>query len=197
MIYVIMKQILLLSGYAGSGKDAAASLLMEECGFQRFAFADALKDLVADCTGIPVTIFHSSQKDTVIPPSSKYHPKTYRDLLLEVAREERAKDLDVFSRIVAGQIQESDGLRNRFVISDWRYKREESFLRSVLDPATYQIVRVRIKRSSVTPSADPTEHDLDDEHMDTVIQNDGSISDLRDQVHSAFRRSQPGSYISS
>jgi hypothetical protein len=192
-----MKQILLLSGYAGSGKDAAASLLMEECGFQRFAFADALKELVAARTGIPVTIFHSSQKDTVIPPSSKYHPKTYRDLLLEIAREERAKDLDVFSRIVAGQIQDSDGLRNRFVISDWRYKQEESFLRSVLDPATYQIVRLRIKRSSVTPSADPTEHDLDNEHMDTVIQNDGSISDLRDAVHSAVRRSQPGSYISS
>ncbi len=194
-----MKQILLLSGYAGSGKDAAASLLIDECGFQRFAFADALKDLVATRTGIPVTIFHSSQKDTVIPSSSKYHPKTYRDLLLEVAKEERVKDLDVFSRIVAEQIRESEvpglgmGLINRFVISDWRYKREESFLRSALDPATYQIVRVRIKRSSVTPSADPTEHDLDDERMDTVIQNDGSISDLRDAVHSAFRRSQPGS----
>lgn len=188
-----MKQILLLSGYAGSGKDAAASLLMEECGFQRFAFADALKDLVAAKTGIPVSIFHSSQKDTVIPPSSKYHPKTYRDLLLQVAREERAKDLDVFSRIVVAQICENETSGLRFVISDWRYKREESFLRSAIDPTTYQIVRVRIKRSSVTPSADPTEHDLDDEHMDTVIQNDGSISDLRDQVHSAFRRSQPGS----
>ena len=190
-----MKQILLLSGYAGSGKDAAASLLMEECGFQRLAFADALKELVAARTGIPVSIFHSSQKDTVIPPSSKHHPKTYRDLLLEVAKEERAKDLDVFSRVVAARICEVPGvgLINRFVISDWRYKREESFLRSALDPATYQIVRVRIKRTSVTPSTDPTEHDLDDERMDTVIQNDGSISDLRDQVHSAFRRSQPGS----
>lgn len=189
-----MKQILLLSGYAGSGKDAAASLLMDECGFQRFAFADALKDLVAAKTGIPVTIFHSSQKDTVIPPSSKYHPKTYRDLLLEVAKEERAKDLDVFSRIVATQIQEAaSGGQRRFVISDWRYKREESFLRSALEAATYQIMRVRIKRDSVTPSSDPTEHDLDDERMDTVIHNDGSISDLRDAVHSAFRRSQPGS----
>jgi hypothetical protein len=161
---------------------------MEECGFQRFAFADALKDLVAVRTGIPVTIFHSSQKDTVIPPSSKHHPKTYRDLLLEVAKEERAKDLDVFSRVVATQIQESAAVGGRFVISDWRYRREESFLRSALDPATYQIVRARIKRSTVTPSSDLTEHDLDEELMDTVIQNDGSISDLRDQVHSAFRR---------
>ena len=189
-----MKQILLLSGYAGSGKDAAASLLMEECGFQRFAFADALKELVAVRTGIPVSIFHSSQKDTVVPSSSKHHPKTYRDLLLEVAKEERAKDLDVFSRIVATQIEEAgSGGQRRFVISDWRYKREESFLQSALDSATYQIVRVRIKRLAVTPSTDPTEHDLDEEPMDIVIQNDGSISDLRDAVHSAFRRSQPGS----
>jgi hypothetical protein len=179
-----MKQILLVSGYAGSGKDAVASLLMEEFGFSRFAFADALKDLVSAKTDIPVTIFHSAQKDTIIPFSSP--PRTYRDLLLEVAKEERAKDLDVFSRIVAAQIEESTW--RRFVISDWRYKREESFLRSALDPAEYTIQRVRIKRSSVTPSLDPTEHDLDDERMDTVIQNNGFISELRDALRSAVRK---------
>jgi hypothetical protein len=31
--------ILMLSGWAGSGKDAAAALLLEEMGFIRFAFA--------------------------------------------------------------------------------------------------------------------------------------------------------------
>ena len=179
-----MKQILLVSGYAGSGKDAVASLLMEEFGFSRFAFADALKGLVSAKSGIPATIFHSAQKDTVIPLASP--PRTYRDLLLEVAKEERAKDLDVFSRIVVSEIEESTW--RRFVISDWRYKREESFLRSALDPAEYTIQRVRIKRTSVTPSPDLTEHDLDDERMDIVIQNDGFISDLRDALRSVIRR---------
>jgi hypothetical protein len=188
-----MKQILLLSGYSRSGKDSAATLLMEECAYQRFAFADALKDAVADATDIPVAIFHSSQKDAVIPGQTNTY-KTYRDLLLEFAREKRAMVLDIFSRVVANQIKESEG--SRFVITDWRYRREETFLRSYLDPTLYTIVRARIYRSSVIPFSDETEHDLDGELMDVVIQNNGSISDLRDAVHSALRRIQSGSYTS-
>jgi hypothetical protein len=88
---------------------------------------------------------------------------------------------------VGTQIVESD--TDRIVISDWRYRREESFLRSFLDPTIYQIRRARVIRSIVTPSTAPIEHDLDGEPMDLIIPNDGSISDLRDAVHSAFSRS--------
>jgi hypothetical protein len=183
-----MKQILLLSGYARSGKDSVANLLEEECGFRRFAFADALKEMVAAHTGIPVSMFHSQQKDTAILSIS---PKTYRDLLIEVADQKRAIDPDIFSRIVASQIVESDA--SYVVISDWRYKREESFLRSILDPATYHIQRGRVIRSTVIPSEKPIEHDLDGEPMDVVIPNDGSISDLRDAVHSAVSLIHPSS----
>lgn len=35
--------ILGLCGYAGVGKDTAAEVLLEECGFQRIAFADPIK----------------------------------------------------------------------------------------------------------------------------------------------------------
>ena len=188
-ISCIMKQILLLSGYARSGKDSVANLLEEECGFRRFAFADALKEMVAAQTGIPVALFHSLQKDSVIPgPSSS---KTYRDLLIEVADQKRAVDPDIFSRLIATQIVESDA--DRIVISDWRYRREESFLRSTLDPTIYQIQRGRVIRSTVIPSQKPIEHDLDGEPMDLIIPNDGSISDLRDAAHSAFSRIHPSS----
>ena len=186
-IRCIMKQILLLSGYARSGKDSVANLLEEECGFHRFAFADALKEMVAAVTGIPVVMFHSLQKDTVAPGFSK----TYRDLLIEIADQKRAIDPDIFSRIVATQIVENDS--DRIVISDWRYKREESFLRSTLDPAVYHIQRGRVRRSTVIPSEKPIEHDLDGEPMDLIIPNDGSISDLRDAVHSAVSLIHPSS----
>ena len=182
-----MKQILLLSGYARSGKDSVANLLEEEKGYRRFAFADALKEMVAAHTGIPVGMFHSLQKDSVISGSSK----TYRDLLIEIADQKRAIDPDIFSRIVAAQIVES-GV-DRVVISDWRYKREESFLRSFLDPTVYHIQRVRVHRSTVIPSEKPIEHDLDGEPMDVAIENNGSISDLRDAIHSAFSLCHPSS----
>jgi hypothetical protein len=177
-----MKQILLLSGYARSGKDSVSNLLEEECGFRRFAFADALKEMVASHTGIPVLLFHSLQKDTLIPGQTK----TYRDLLIEVADQKRAIDPDIFSRIVATQIVESEA--SQVVISDWRYKREESFLRANLDPEIYKIHRGRVSRRGVTPSEKPIEHDLDGEPMDIMIQNDESLADLRDAAHSAVRR---------
>ena len=183
-----MKQILLLSGYARSGKDSVANLLEEEHGYRRFAFADALKEMVAAHTGIPVSMFHSQQKDTAI---SSISPKTYRDLLIEIADQKRAVDPDIFSRIVGTQIIESGS--DRVVISDWRYRREESFLRSFLDPAIYQIRRARVVRATVKPSETPIEHDLDGEPIDIVIPNNGSISDLRDAIHSAFSLIHPSS----
>ena len=182
-IWSIMKQILLLSGYARSGKDSVANLLEEEMGYRRFAFADALKEMVSTLTGIPVALFHSQQKDSVIPgPSSS---KTYRDLLIEVADQKRAIDPDIFSRFVGTQIVESGA--SYVVISDWRYRREESFLRSFLDQTLYQIRRARVVRSTVIPSEKPIEHDLDGEPMDLIIPNNGSISDLRDAVHTIMR----------
>ena len=163
-------------------------MLEEEHGYRRFAFADALKEMVAAQTGIPVALFHSQQKDNAI---SSISPKTYRDLLIEVADHKRATDPDIFSRFVGTQIVESGA--SYVVISDWRYRREESFLRSFLDPAIYHIRRARVIRATVKPSETPIEHDLDGEPMDLIIPNDGSISDLRDAIHSAFSRIQPSS----
>jgi hypothetical protein len=169
--------ILLLSGYAGSGKDAAALLLMEEMGFVRYAFADALKDLVAAESGLPVETFHDRRlKDKVMA-----NGKTPRDLLLATARVARRKDMDVFARGIAKHIKE-DPHSKRIVISDWRYEREYEFLRSVFPDAV--IRRIRIYRDTVTAVDEETEHDLDSHPMDTIIHNNGSIQSLRDSLRS-------------
>jgi cytidylate kinase len=44
--------IVAVSGWKGSGKDTAAKILVEKYGFRRVAFADVLKDMVADQYGI-------------------------------------------------------------------------------------------------------------------------------------------------
>ena len=165
--------ILLLAGWARSGKDAAASLLQEEMGFMRFAFADALKHEVAAIHGLPVDIFHLDAKNVLLPESNK----TPRDLLLDHARAARAADPDVYARQVLGKILWSN--RERIVISDWRYRREYDFLTRF---AGRPIVTCRIVRPGITQMADPSEHDLDDQPMDFTIQNDGGISDLRDRL---------------
>lgn len=173
--------VLLLSGWAGSGKDAAATLLVEEMGFERLAFADGLKEDVSRLFGIPLHIFHDRcAKDRVLEGSTK----SPRDLLLEHALTIRATDPDAYSRRVATQILSGPG--NRFVISDWRYKRECEHLHTILG-SNVRVLRCRILRSAITPSSDPSEHDLKGESFDYVIQNDGCISDLRDALKALMR----------
>jgi hypothetical protein len=189
-----MTTVLLLSGRAGSGKDAAASLLMEEVGFTRFAFADFLKRDVAAQYGLPLDLFHTAAKDHPLQ-DPKFGGKTPRTLLLDHARIARAIDLDVYARQVATAIKEaiaSDPIRHsRFVISDWRYRREYDFLTKALFGIA-ELVCVRITRhTSQTPLIDdPSEHDLLAQPMHAMIDNDGSIADLRDMLKSVLRVQQ-------
>lgn len=176
--------VLLISGWATSGKDAAASLLVEEADFLRIAFADALKEDVARTHFLPIELFHDpSTKDKVISLKGV----TPRKLLLDHAKRARAIDPDVFARAVANDIQEAiDAGVSRIVISDWRYMREYDFLyRELLGVAT--IITCRITRHGVAPSADPSEHDLDTQPMHAMIDNDGSIRDLLTMLKAMLR----------
>jgi len=176
------KTIILLSGWAGSGKDAAASLLIEEMNFTRIAFADVLKEDVSETYGIPLSALHDpAEKDKPIPGMYRVTP---RHLMLARALVVKTADPDIYSRGVAECIQSCS--HGRFVVSDWRYKREYEVLRENLDPGT-PIVRGRIQRPGLIVSDDPSEHDLDGETVDFTITNDGCISDLRDRLKAAIR----------
>jgi len=175
--------VLMLSGWATSGKDAAAALLTEEMGFVRVAFADELKKSVAAAHCLPLELFHTEAKDRLIPNRRT----TPRQLLLSHALAERAMDPDVYARKVADVIKVAvDHGIGRVVISDWRYKREYDFLEHEL-LGTATILSCRITRPGVTPSADPSEHDLDDQPMHAMIDNNASISDLRNLLKAMLR----------
>jgi len=173
--------VVLVSGWAGAGKDCAAALLVEECGFQRVALADALKEDVAKVTGLPLDWFYTADKDRPLPTPCAAYPtaKTPRDILLQHALVRRAVDPNVYSKGVAATIMDAPG--TRFVVSDWRYLSEHKVLAEELGEF-YHIFRVRIERPGIRQSADPSEHDLDGLTMDYVITNDGTISDLRHAV---------------
>jgi len=171
----------MLSGWSGSGKDAAASLLVEEMHFFRLAFADMLKHAVSQESNIPLDYFHDRLlKDTPFGDTAL----TPRDLLLAHALRARATDPDIYSRILVEKIQPGC----RYIISDWRYKREYEYIAHELDQKA-DIVRARIVRPKVFPSADHTEHDLDGDTFDVVIDNSGCISDLRMALRAIFRLS--------
>lgn len=171
-VAVRMRTIVLLSGWAGSGKDTVADYLAFHYGFHRIAFGDFLKRDVAKEKGIPLAAFYDrGLKDTVIPGSDN---KTPRDLLLQHARKARAVDLDVYARQAVTEILALDP-SIPIVISDWRYQRELQFLQ---DHFKDGITTVRIERAGIAPSLDETEHDLDHFCFDHIIRNDGSIQEL-------------------
>jgi hypothetical protein len=182
-----MPLLVMISGWARVGKDAAASLMTDEMGFRRLAFADALKEIVSAETGLPIETFHLATKDAPLEHPCKSYPtaKTPRDLLLQHALVARAKNPDVYAALVGEKMIDCGTPLSRIVISDWRYKREYDYLRREFPE--YQILRLRINRQGVSASADLSEHDLDDEPMNVTIQNDGGISDLRDLLRAGLR----------
>lgn len=182
-------RILLVSGWAGAGKDAVANILGTR-GYKRVAFADPLKRHVAAIAGIPVTVFHDrATKDQPLRTRCPIYPtaRTPRDILLQHARIAREADPDVYAREIADEIYENAGIQH-WTISDWRYRREYDFLRSSLSEEDYDIIRVRVVRPGITPSTDPTEHDLVDEEMDHIIINDSTLDVLRRNVETTLVR---------
>jgi len=170
-----MTFVYLLSGKAGSGKDAIASILCDEYRFQRLAFADSLKEDFAAAKGVSVDVLHDSELKWA-----------YRPLLIQHATEARAIDIDVYSKAVAAQIG-----KGRYVISDWRLLAEESYLRKTLKDVTFVTVRVermtgaRARPFLWTSSQDKnhyTETELDTITFDVRIVNDGTIKDLREAI---------------
>ena len=168
--------IILFSGKAGSGKDAAALILCEEMQFQRLAFADVLKEDVAKQTGIPVQTFHT-KKDVIYDAGV-----SYRTLLIDHAAAAKAVDIDIYARKVADLILQYPS--NKWVISDWRHYSE---LKCLLNRGLV-VITVRINRPATALRSHFTETELDNYEFDHVIENDGSISDLRDKLKGLIHR---------
>ncbi len=178
-------RVLLVSGWANSGKDAVAAALGEH-GYRRVAFADPLKRHVAIATGIPEAVFHSrTLKDRPfagLSPARYPTARTPRDVLLQHAADARERDPDIYAREIAAEIRDNPGLHH-WVISDWRYCREFAFLREELPSHdNFELIRIRVRRPGIVPSTDPTEHDLEDEEMDHILENDAGLEELREHL---------------
>jgi hypothetical protein len=177
--------VVLLSGWAGSGKDAAAALIVEELDFYRLAFADVIKREVASMTGVPLEVFHDGRKNKPLTNHIAEFPtaQSPRDILIQRAAAVRSINPDHYAELVSDRIAMEGGWR--YVISDWRYPNEYE---SLVDTLTnYAFLRVRVVRPGIAPLPEPSERQLDDATFDATIQNDGSISDLRDAIKAAVR----------
>ncbi len=172
-----MEHIWLLSGFAGSGKDTAASLLVNLLGSQATigSFAGAAKDAVAAHYNIDRHLLDTQEgkASIVVFPTRQL---TVRELLIEYAEGEkkRAGNPAVWAeRIVAPTTP-------HWILSDWRFLDELLYLRMRFPYAA--IHTIRITRPSVHSGDSCTEHELDSFLFEYHVDNSGSLLHLANQI---------------
>lgn len=184
------QEIFLISGYAGSGKDAAGKVY-QKLGYKRYAFADMLKIQCAQKYDFPFELTQTQEgKNTVVVLSKSKGSvvvlnKTVRQLLIEEAAlmKELHNDPAYWAKLLAKIIKTDQP--KKVVITDWRYTAElANFQEEFRDSP---ITTVRIQRSSVVPSEDPSEHELDNYSCNYTIVNDGSLEQFEETLMLSFQ----------
>lgn len=162
-----------LSGYAQTGKDTVAKILIEEHGYRRVAFADSIRQFLYEVDpplGGPSlrTIVDDYGWDV-----AKANPAV-RQLLQNVglaARNQFGEDFWV------KQALSTVDLFDNVVITDVRFKNEAQQIWDMYGSLW------RVDRDGVSAVNNHiSEHDLVDWKFDAYIENNGTVDDLNDRV---------------
>lgn len=157
-----MQTIILLSGWAGSGKDYVADLLQLHFLFKKTSFAIHLKNIVSSLYGIERSNLDTQDGKKLIHSNSL----SYRDILINFAESKRQTDINYWSSFVLTEIQNS---KSNFVISDWRFHVEYAFLKSHLPNCRF--ITIRINRLLMNTIDSYTEKALDNFDFDYTLDN--------------------------
>ena len=173
--------IIFISGWAHAGKDSVAKILVESYEFQKYAFADPIKQKVAEDEGIPLEWCYDQKKKAEALPSNPQ--RTLREELIRVAEDARELDKEVWSKVIGEKIQKAVKKgKTKFVISDWRMMEELWTIQKMIPDAV--IVPVRVVRPSqlVSPVPDWTEYNLLGFPFWYTFHNSGTVARLVTQV---------------
>lgn len=151
--------IVLISGYAGSGKDTFAKFLQEylqDC--EILHFADPIKECAAKY------FCWDGNKD-----------EKGRRLLQQLGRVGREYQKDIWVLKLIERMVEN---KKFYIVPDWRFKNEFKLL--VEKYGRWNIVAVRVIRDGIKILDDISEHDLDDfKSYDYIVFNDSTLDDLK------------------
>lgn len=170
-----------LTGLARSGKDSVAARLVEDHGYVRVAFADALKDAALKANPIVSTRF--SGGDAFALRLSRcvevYGWERAKDVYPEVRRflqhfGQAIRDIAPHFWLDAAEdkICAAHRADRPVVITDVRYINEMSFA------LRRYFTLVRVERPGLTPGDHVSERNTLDFEVDATIVNDGTLDDL-------------------
>lgn len=164
----------MISGWAHAGKDSVAKILVETYDFQKYAFADPVKQKVAEDEGIPLEWCYDQKKKAEALPSNPQ--RTLREELIRVAEDARELDKDVWAKVIGEKIQKAIRKgKSKFVISDWRMIQELWVLQKMIPDAILVPLRVVRPSQLISPVPDATEYNLLGFPFWRTIHNSGTI----------------------
>ena len=170
-----------LSGYAQSGKDSVAKILVDNYNFERIGFADALKDIALSINPIMENGYSLSREIKEFGWDITKNARTEaRRFLQELGTTLRDKvDKDIWVNIAMKKVAEY----NDVVISDVRFQNEADAIRK----AGGQIWRV--ERPNIhAVNSHVSESDMDEWDFDAYVHNDGNLDNLDFAVKLMYRK---------
>lgn len=189
-----MKQdvVVLMFGHkAQRGKDTACEYLVNKYNFKRCAFADKLKNTVADLYGFSEEQMYNKLKDI----NDVRYSITPRQVLQDFGNEQRQRYPNIWAEYIFREINERiknmKGAANiiNFCISDFRFKNEYDVAYNwSLDCSMYnkKLYTIKVDRPNIIGVSNPnnvSEIDLDDfKYWNFMINNNGTIEQLHDKL---------------
>lgn len=164
-----------LSGYARSGKDTVAELLVLNYGFKRMAFADGIREALTALN----PILHDGHRLNELVGMYGWEVAKSKDevrRLLQIMGTEVGRKLineDVWVWLLFNKINTDE----RIVIPDVRFPNEAK----MIEQQGGEVWRInRHNHSAVNDHI--SEHALDNHMFKRVVYNDGTLDDLADEV---------------
>jgi hypothetical protein len=170
-----------LTGYAQSGKDSVANILVENYGYQRIAFADPIRDLLYATNPMLKEGYRvKGLVDVYGWDRVKVDYPEARRLLQELGVGARKVFGDMFWVKQALRQLEVEG---NFVITDVRYPNEAKAIREHHGSQIW-----RVKRSGVDAvNSHESESAMDGEKVDQIFVNNGTLEDLKVLINTRMR----------
>ena len=165
-----------LSGYARSGKDEVAKILVEDYGYTRVAFADKIRELLLETNP---QVKDGFRIESVV---GAYGWDQAKVLFPEIRK--LLQDLGVGARKVFGdefwvaQALKQVHFEENWVITDVRFTNEADRIKQYDNSQLW-----RVKRTGVDAvNGHVSEHDMDGYPVDMILKNEGTLEDLRTMV---------------
>jgi len=171
-----------LTGYAQSGKDSVANILVSNYGYTRVAFADPIRELLYQMN--PAVKDGGYRVQSTVDAYGWDVAKTafpeVRNMLQNLGVGARKTFGDMFWVQQALRQVSPEG---NFVITDVRYPNEAKAIREYDNSQIW-----RIKRSGVIPvNAHASETAMDSEKVDQIFVNNGTLEDLQVLISTRMR----------